>query len=317
MSSTELQHYVPRFYLKRFADTDGHVWVLDKTTLRVFSAGPGILAGVRDFYRASDPRRLVTDPRHLENQLSVVEGEAARIITAWLQRSESGKALDISHSDRESMSLFLALQMLRTAETRAQLVQFDNAIKNISPLSSNQHSRAKAAQLHADLLWDDELITALSAAVKGFIWILARNTSGRRLYTSDHPVHCKTPDSKQWILGPRLFDRGVYFVFPLSPSILLYCKEPDYWRKLGKFDGSVSPVELTDHMVDHANSGQVGMSTRFVFADRPDFEFAKMFCELHPEIRDPARERYYWSAENPNGGQSGRREDYPPASHTT
>jgi hypothetical protein len=239
----------------------------------------------------------------LENQLSAVEGEAARITTAWLQQAKSGNTLDISDADRESMSLFLVLQILRTAEARTQLIQLDNAIRNVSPLSSNQNSRPAAAQLHADLMWDDELITALSAAVKGFIWVLAKNTSSRRLYTSDHPIHCKTPDSKQWVLGPRLFDRGIYIVFPLTPAVVLYCKERDYWRKLEKFDGSVSPVELTEHMVDHENSGQVGMSTRFVFADRPDFEFAKMFCELHPEIRDPARERHYWSVESPEGGE--------------
>ena len=292
MKATELQHYVPRFYLKQFADPSGKVWVFDKVTLRVFPANPAKVAAEKLFYCVSDSSRVFTDPRHIEKQLSEIEGQAAEIIEVWLQRVDKGESLCIRDTDREIMSLFFVLQMLRTSETRTQLIQFEKATRSLTPLGQRRQEQMSQGHLHADLLWDDEIINSMCMAIHRFIWILAHNNSSRPFYTSDHPIHCKTADSKEWITGPRLFDEGVYLVIPLCPSVVLYCKSPTHWRKTKLFDGKVSPVKLTEYMVDHENSGQVGMSHRFVFADRPDFDFARMFCELHPEIRNPDRQRF-------------------------
>jgi hypothetical protein len=57
----------------------------------------------------------------------------------------------------------------------------------------------------------------------------------------------------------------------------LYCKEKSFWKKLKRFNNCLSPVEFTEGMVDHENSGQVFMSSRFIFSPINDFEDAKDF----------------------------------------
>jgi hypothetical protein len=56
----------------------------------------------------------------------------------------------------------------------------------------------------------------------------------------------------------------------------LYCKEKSFWKKLKRFNNCLSPVEFTEGMVDHENSGQVFMSSRFIFSPINDFEDARI-----------------------------------------
>ena len=123
------------------------------------------------------------------------------------------------------------------------------------------------------------------------IWVFAVNNTAKYFYTSDNPVLFKSQDNLRWLNGIRLEDAGVQIIFPLSGNIILYTMDRTHWQKVKHFDGSLSPVKFTEHMVDHENSGQVGMSTRYVYSQDGDFSFAKMFCELHPETRDPDRQR--------------------------
>jgi hypothetical protein len=58
MSTTrpKQHHYVPRFYLERFADPEGHVWTFDKFTDKVFATSPS-KAGPRErLLRGADVR---------------------------------------------------------------------------------------------------------------------------------------------------------------------------------------------------------------------------------------------------------------------
>lgn len=191
--------------------------------------------------------------------------------------------------NRDIMSLFITLQMLRTAEIRAQLVQFT---QNLQGISSSYDPAQDARNLHIQFLWKETMINDMAEQMRKFIWIFAKTDSDQTFYTSDHPVLVKSPDNREWLLGPRIFDEGVYVVFPLSPSWILYCYDRDYWKKLGRFDETVSPVILTSDMVNHENSGQVGRSLRFIFSKSPDFEFAKEYLLEYPEHGNPERKRF-------------------------
>ncbi len=71
--------------------------------------------------------------------------------------------------------------------------------------------------------------------------------------------------------GVGALDEGSYIVFPVTPGLILYCKEPKYWHQLKPLDLCVSPVKLYSDMVDHENSGQAFMSSRFLFSCKADF----------------------------------------------
>lgn len=295
MYRAKFHHYVPRFYLARFVDADGFLWVFDKTTDRIFRTSPAKIAGENKFYDVPELRTTGIDPRLLEKQFADTESEVSRITECWLRQVQKHKVVEIPAVNREIMSLFLVLQLLRTAEARVQIVQFTEAIQRDAQAYNPEQD---AHNSHARLLWYEKLINQMTQKLAECIWIFAKNSTERPFYTSDHPVLVKSFDSKQWILGPRVFDCGMYVVFPLSPTWILYCKDPRYWGELARFDQSVSPVTFTAHMVDHENSGQIGMSCRFVFTNTPSFEFARRFCQLHPDIKDPERKRFEWSPDS-------------------
>lgn len=288
MSIPKRHHYVPKFYLERFTDSAGFLWVFDKQTDRVFQSRPVNLAAQGWFYEASELQGTETDPIFLESQFAGLETEAANITACWLQQVEIGDSITIPEVNRDIMSLYIVTQLFRTAEQRAILEQFVRAVDFYGVEQAPSEDNLK--NLHVRLLCDD-LIHQAVAALKCFIWVFAKNRSGVSFYTSDHPVMLKSPNNKNWIVTPRMFDKGVQVILPLSPSVIVYCKEPTYWHKLGRFNNAVSPVEFTRYMVQHENSGQVGMSTRFVFSDKNEFAFARLFCDEHPEIRDPMRDR--------------------------
>ena len=50
MSSPELHHYVPRFYLRCFRDASGRLWAWDRDKDLVFQTTPKSMAAERSFY---------------------------------------------------------------------------------------------------------------------------------------------------------------------------------------------------------------------------------------------------------------------------
>ena len=120
MSNKSLHHYVPQFYLKRFVDDDGHVWVYDKDTDRVFASAPKNVAAEHGFYTLPD---MFPEPSLLEGQFSELEGEAALITEDWLNHLEPGCSIEIPDVNREIMALYITTQLLRTSESRTLLLQ--------------------------------------------------------------------------------------------------------------------------------------------------------------------------------------------------
>ena len=292
MNVPKYQHYVPRFYLARFVDHDGFLWVFDKTKGRTFRLKPENIGGENRFYDLPELEQFGAARSLMENQLSEIESEAQKITECWLRQVRDNNRVEIPDPNRNIMSLFLALQLLRTSEARTVLLQFAQLLQREGEISVTYDSKADAQSLHGALLWDDELIKKFRAKIEDCIWIFAFNDSGQPFYTSDHPALVKSSDHKVWLLGQRLLESGMYIVFPLTPEWILYCKDREYWHKTSKFDQTVSPVRFTPDMVNHENSGQVGMCSRFVFSNSADFSFAREYCSLAPDVVVNNRDRF-------------------------
>ena len=287
MAKLGLHHYVPRFYLARFVDATGKLWVFDKSVHRVFQAAPDKVAAENGFYNVRDLIPIREDAALMEKQLSGLESEVKNITENWLDLLQAHRKIEIPTVNRETIALFLTLQALRTAEYRAILVQFAQALQGLEHYDVERD----AESLHAAIMWDEELVNKMSEKIADCIWIFAKNDSEQAFYTSDHPVSVKSGDNRQWLLGPRVFDEGMYVVYPLSPTWILYCYDRHAWGALARFDVSVSPVEFTTDMVNHENSGQFGRSHRFIFSNSPDFGFAREYLKDYPEHGEPDRKR--------------------------
>jgi len=278
MSNPKLHHYVPIFYLMRFVDDTKRFWVFDKKTKRTFQTNPYSVASETHFYRVPELIGTKQDPIFLERQFSDVEAVVAQITEQWLVFLENIKPMDklnISDETRKQISFYISLQFLRTAEQRDILSLFAEEYGDYKAGVSPEEK----INLHATLLCKGGQVDDIASRVYDSIWIFARNTTATPFFTSDNPVCFKTSDNKMWLKAKGILSIGTYAVFPLSPSIVLYCKERSYWRKLEGFDCSLSPVEFTSEMVEHENSGQIFMASRFVISPINDFDFARDFLD--------------------------------------
>jgi hypothetical protein len=275
MAEPRLHHYVPQFYLKRFRDASGRLYVWDRDNDRVFTTGPRALAAEQDFYHLDVYAERGHDPTTMERQLASLEHEVS-IITGqwidWIRDGVLGMRIPIPDPNRELVSLFIALQFLRTRDTRDILAAF--ASVQSDPVTSERDRRV----LHTEALWDDRLVEGLRNRISTSSWVFGRNSTAVPFVTSDNPVAFRAGDNSMW-LKTALFSTGTYVVYPLSPDVVMYCYPHEApWLKVASFDGSVSPIEITDELVGSENSAQVFMASRFVISNLDDFSASREFA---------------------------------------
>lgn len=277
MSQPKLHHYVPQFYLKYFCNKSERVWVWDKKTRKVFQSKPKNVAAATHFYRVPELIGTEADPLFLEKELSSVEGEAASILSRCIDLLDTMQPLEclkMTAEMRSALSYFIAMQILRTSDHRD--------ILELTALVGKDYkdgiSEEEKVNLHAHLLSNTQAVDTIAEIIFDSIWMYAKNTTNTPFWTSDNPVAFKTGDNRMW-LKMGFSTEGGYFVFPLTPSYVLYCKEPKYWSALRDVDSCLSPVELTEEMVQHENAGQVFMATRHVISPIQEFSWADEFVE--------------------------------------
>jgi hypothetical protein len=276
MNEPRRHHYVPQFHQRRFTNDSGQFWVWDKTNDRVFPSAPGSIAVESDFYRLHEFEKQGHDPFTMEKQLSEMEGQMSLITEQWLQSLrdiEPGERISIPKLHRYIASRFMAVQFLRTADTRDILCAIHETSHPGGPLFSEDRTN-----LHTKLIWDPGLVEIITNYIDKSIWIFARNATATPFMTSDNPIAFRTKDNAMWLkLG--FVAEGTYVVYPLAPDIVMFCHERRFWKKIKTLDGCLSPVTLNQSMVESKNSGQVFMARRFVISPVNEFQFAREFVK--------------------------------------
>ncbi len=275
VNTPKLHHFVPQFYMNNFSFDRSKVWVWDKSEDRIFVSSSKNLAAETNFYLLNEINfEGEIDAYEMEKQFSIVESDTSKILTLLIsavQQMQLGESFQLSEVEKENFAHYITLQFLRTADTRDTLKRLASA-DDTTPITD---SRLRA--LHIDLLWDDKLVSSFVKHWKRSIWIVAKNNTKLKFITSDNPVCFRTADNAMWLKAGML-SKGTYLAFPLTPELILYIY-PDHkkWAGLRKFDCHISPVHLTEGMVQSENTGQVFMATRFLIADNPGFYDLKEF----------------------------------------
>ena len=276
-----LHHYVPQFYLRRFVASDGQIWVYDKDTDKIFHTSPRNIAAERGFYTLG---QFFPDPCEMEKQFSRIEQEAAKITEDWLNHLNIEQPIDISGITRQVMSLYITTQLLRTSESRTILLQ---GIKGADVQSIDKKSQR---EIHIDLLWNLPMVDNICDWVHSCIWAFRFCSHPESLYTSDDPIKLRTSTKHlHWGQIPAV---GAYVLFPLTPTILMYCFEKTHWEKLSLVEGFLLPEPLESELVRSANIHQVGHAQRYVFSSRNEFSLARHFCLQHSGVVGLDRKRF-------------------------
>ena len=276
-----LHHYVPQFYLKRFVGHGDMLWVYDKDRDRTFHTTPKNMAAEHGFYSLPD---VFEDSSIMEKQFSELEGEAAKITEDWLIQFEFRNFIELPDINREIMSLYFTTQLMRTAESRALLVE------GVEGSREAAYEEEIHRALHTFLLWDEDTVDEVSDWVKSCIWTFRVNESTDSLYTSDDPLKART--STQHLHWAQLPTAGAYLLFPLTPKLLMYCFDAEKWTDLEPFDCVLLPFPLEPELVRDSNVHQVGHARRFVFSDQDNFRLAREFCSRNPGAVGESRQRF-------------------------
>jgi hypothetical protein len=277
VTDPKVHHYVPKFYLKNFSTENSRLWVWDKHTDHVFASSARNLACETDFYLLDDKYWLGNfDPLEMEKQFSEVESLAAEILSgliASVRQMQHGERFQLSAVERKHLCLYLALQFLRTADTRDTLW-----LSNFEKPPAEKNSDERRA-LHLHLLWDEELLNSFTRYFASGTWTIAKNSTGEPLMTSDNPVCFRAADNSMWLKAGML-SKGTYLTFPIAHDLILYVyPEGEKTFALRKFSDCVSPVTLTPAMISDENTGQAFMASRFLISASPNFSDVRKFSK--------------------------------------
>lgn len=290
MPKFKFQHYVPRFYLEGYADLNGMVWVFDKLERRVFSTKPENIAGENYYYDVPKFESSLGLNQPLEKSFWRHESEASKLIEYldWAVFEDDFPTLH--PNNKQILAMHVVLQILRVPKYRELLLESikmtnDEELEHLKTFISEDER-----MVHAITFMQDETINNWVEMLTDQIWLFARNITDSPFYTSDNPVLFKTKDNKFWTPPKKLTEPGTQIIFPLSPDVMLYIMEKTHFSSVKSFDGKLSPVKFTEFMVDHENSGQVGMCKRYVFSCRNDFAFAEKYLDSNPETDIPTND---------------------------
>ncbi len=245
------QHYLPRFYLQGFTDPEAkeghepHVWLYSTHSARWRKRAPKNVATKKDLYSVTGEDGERND--QLENLLSLVESEAARIIS---NRIEKGETLDAP--DRDAMAYFLAFMSNRLPAflDRWSRSVVEDEIARMELLRSHPEAfealkkEAERATSHKFPDWfgpehfdpkryrivpDKGFILSLALApvnqmayiLSDMSWVFFTTPVPRPFITSDYPLCAFNPRLSGTPYGPGLLQEHVEITIPLSSAFAL------------------------------------------------------------------------------------------------
>lgn len=318
-TKAEVQHYVPKFILKKFCGgKKPQLWVYDKHHGRSFKANVNRIAAESGFYDFELGEMPVT----LEQSLSALEARAAPIF------KEIDRAGNIAFLDDEAKALlayFFSVQLVRTKRHREQYRDIHNAIEEALARHGDDITQLKGYEPPTEQLLKESGIHALANAheyAPHFLdksWVLMRARRGFPFITSDHPICMQNmvDHGLRGNLGLRV--TGIEIYFPISTTWCLCMLCPTLEKKI--LDGyqsykrmamagslppgfALQPFELEelvagfregagvrtkDESILNINSLHVRNSHRFIFSSTNDFEMVEDIISEHPDLKTGAK----------------------------
>jgi hypothetical protein len=315
----QLQHYIPRFILRRFhASAEHTVHVYDKHAGRRFVAGTSKIAAEKALYDFEFDGANLT----LEPGLAELEDRAAKRI----ERIVTNNRLNLlDSSERDDLSKFFAVQLVRTPAHRETWRELEGRMETYlrsegmreefftidARLGSRENSDRALA---ASTIMNAPPTFGPTLAAKD--WVLMRTELKSPYLIGDHPLvmHNSRDHGPRGNIGLNVI--GIEIYFPLSPQITLgmMCgsHRKDFEEALGRTKSigiqdprhrrgieiarefiqavvSGEAVSMDTSNVDFMNSLQIARAERFLFSRSGDFSLAEKMIADYPHMRRGAR----------------------------
>lgn len=301
------QHYVPRFYLEKFArQTRPEEFIIlcfNKETEELYEQNTKQAAMERYFYDDGDPPVI-------EDKFSNFEQIHSKVYNKIIN-DQTIEYLTIY--DKIMMCHYILIQNERTRSARIRNAQITELLFKygeheieLPPYDSLNdeykdwflESRGAMGQINIifnPIEMDDGTVHHPYEVVRKMAdlgWTLIQNDLKREFYTSDHPVFVYNPPIKknETIRGfgiASYIGKGVEIYFPLTPRLclVLFDINNSYYMNY-PLKRQVIQKEL-----DWINTQIIAMAHRTIFTKNNDFQFVRECINKFPELKDLNRLR--------------------------
>jgi len=206
---------------------------------------------------------------------------------------------------RHFLSAYLAIQMMRTKESRITSIQMMETIRAIlkksyvdagkepppdEELMDGMAPEEAARDIQNRSLLDGAMIQKMATILFRHIWVIQEAFGNEQFLTSDNPFAKRPHITGTWRSMSGIASTGIEIVFPLSPKFLLTLCERNHFQNMQRFDGQRLPLLCHDNMI-YNNQFQVYDSNRFVFSQNGEFSYVEQILRENPIHGNPNKMR--------------------------
>jgi len=287
---TKKQHFVPRFYLKAFADHKEFLQVLDIENNRIAKPRPYGGVGYAHYFYAAETGTPDDVSQFVEEWLRHYEGIISGELTEIIRKIHTGKEID--DDDRYILASLMCMLWLRAPGMRSQLNKMEEDVtkqmmKLRVPGQIDSWIKSKGKEISAEqrqeiietfetgsykLKFNNAqhlrfMTSSFGFGEAGFInmffghkWKIYIAKGEKRFVTSDNPV-------VEWWIPPQGFygasflERNKYF--SLTPEIFIELTYPE------KEDAPVETeiiYKINDHLVEQFNILPIAYADKFAYS---------------------------------------------------
>jgi hypothetical protein len=308
MGLVKNQHYVPRSYLKYFADKNNKIFVFDKDKDSVFQTNITNVATERFFYDLPadiipDAKGIIEDKQIIEKFFSQLEDEFLKFLnnirTRFTMSPDPFNTEAVSWKEKAHLSYMLALQYMRTKDFRRTLLDakelmMQALVDGIGELEIEGYEpgMVKVERIrdfdsveHAHFMFDPDTLNNFAEVFYNHIWVIGVNRTSIPLFTSDSPI-VKYPHKKSdgLISYSGIASPGIEIDFPISNKLVLMMVERNYFKEISPFlENRFIPLDDIEN-IKFLNWLQVKGAYRQVYCKTNEFEIIKDMKKHQPDI---------------------------------
>lgn len=278
MNKTIKQHYVPRFYLKNFANNikkEYFTYCYDIRQNKCYPANIMNIGEEKYFYKIGD--------QDFEEDFQKIEKLATPIINNLSKYKKIKPLLNIENRSR--LSIFMTIQFLRTKEMRKSLTSFNSKISEYLQKFELSEEMDKFNKFLNEEYIKHHHINAINESMNSLApmflfkkWILIKNKTEIPFWTSDNPIVRYNPQGN---IG--LESDYIHIFFPINPKLCLCLVDPTKYinfNELNEFTGEaiifnikkITSSKITDEKkINKINYLQLKFATRHLFSKYDDY----------------------------------------------